>query len=777
MRILAVALCGLIALFGAGHAAAQAAATVVKVGEVKVFQPNAEVTKQSLEPFLTYYDDPDGSVPIDAVTGKEFKPLDKPNHGFGFKGIRWVRFTADFTAVPAPEWFLRQNYVHVQNLTLYYPEGSGYRSKNFSEDEPVGHRDFFLPHLIMSMPVAHDGPKTYYLRFEPRGHALNISLDWMRQQVMVEEVHTRTLVAGVFFGAIIILLLYNLLLCLMLRSWLYAYYVEYLVCLTISQIYLSGYASMLVEQMSVRWEQFFAAASFLGIHGITLSGRSILNLKGVMPVAEKWLKGCEWVLLLGTALSFAMPVGMHYPILNVLILSSGGSLLVISLRRSFQGYQPAQIYAVGWITFILVIMSYSLTFLGVLPLNWFTANAVKFAAMLEAMLFSIALAMRFKLTNELAVKAKNSFLAMVSHELKTPLQTIISSLEIAASSPGQLGSERNLKRLVDASMRLEMQVDDLTNFAHLESRKLKLRPSEFNLPELVQEVVESHASAAKKKELSLTAEVLPGISGVYADPLRIRQIVSNLIENSVKYTEQGHIKVRVAKAQRSQTTAFVLEVEDSGVGIDREHIKSIYEPFVQMDQKTYRGSGIGMGLAIVKELVSLMKGSIEVDSAPGKGSVFTVTIPFHLPEGHESAVDELVREGSGKEHLLLVDDHAEVRTTLGEVLLRLRYSVDMCGEGRSALIKARTQDYDAILLDINMPGLDGCEVAQRIRGMDHHKTTPIIWISATKPDWVEKGKGQLFTHFLEKPIRSENLSKLLEAIFQKPGRRDSGKNS
>lgn len=733
----------------------------------EVFKSQA-IDAQKLNSALYYLDDPTGSYSIEDIsrgTAGTFRPLIKPNYGFGFKGVRWIRFKIDLSDDPGKEWFLQQNYTHVQNWTIYYPDGDGFASTNLSEDLPVNSKPYIIPNLVVKLP--HPGPKetTYYVRYEPRGHALNIDLVKMSERDMIENVHAETLTTGLFFGAILALLFYNLCLCVMLRSLVYAYYVYYLTFFVFAFIYLTGYAPVLVGQLNVRWEQFFAACSFAGVHGMTLSGRSILNLKSALPRTEKLFLCCEAILLMGCAGSFFMPVGIHYVILNPLILCSTLLLLFSSIYRSIQGYAPARIYAVGWISFILLMMCYSLTFIGLLPLNWFTTNAVKVAGVLEATLFSIALALRFKLGTEMAAKAKNAFLGMVSHELKTPLQTIVSCLDIVSADGGVIRSDVTFKRLTAAAKQLETQVGDLTDFAHLESGHLKLRASDFDARDLIREIVKQYERAAQEKQLVLVTEILEGDFIAHADPLRVKQIVSNLVENAIKYTKQGCVTVRLAQSSDTNNQFLVIEVEDSGIGIADEHIKSIYQPFVQVDQSLQRKyRGIGMGLTIVKNLVSLMNGRIEIDSELNRGSVFTVTIPYKLTRINENKSDGINIKPSKLKEFLLVDDEPEALALLGQIIQSMNHRITCCSSGRSALIHARVKKYDAVLLDVNMPDLDGIAVAKRLRNFKEYENTPIVWISATGPAEAEKSSAEVFSHFLEKPIHRENLENLLNRI-------------
>lgn len=722
--------------------------------------------EQHINSMLQYLDDPTGKLTVEDVEagkGGQFKPLLEPSYGFGFSGVRWVKFTLDFSKLPSDDrWFIEQGYLHVQNWRLYYPNKSGvYEYTAVSEDYPTSARPFFVHNYILKIPKEFKSKAVYYASFDPGGHPLNIDLSVMPEKIAIEEMHAKVLGIGLFFGGLGVLLLYNAFLCIQLKSKDYAYYIYYLLFFIGAYFYLTGMAPLVVD-LDMQWRRVFATCAYLTIHGMVLFGRHILRLKENFSFADKYLCFFGWILLLGSISPFIFSVSLAYRTLNILILLSLPMLMIGGAKRAYDGYAPAKIYVTGWVLFVIAQMAYTLYHLGVISPSFFAVYGIQVASVLEATLFSFALALRFKMNSEAAALAKNSFIAMVSHELKTPLQSIISCLDLMHGRGQILKGDKLFEKLRSATDHLDAQVNDLTDYSRLESGKLSLTKTTFDVAAIVNDVASDYLPKAESKGLKLSVVLPENTFFVYADPMRIKQVLNNLTENAIKYTQTGHVEIKMSAVEAGDKR-LLFEISDSGIGIDKSHVRSIYEPFTQVDQSVQRKySGIGMGLTIVRSLVSLMGGSIEVQSIPEEGSVFKVSIPFGDPAFRDGETEEAEKSVP---RLLLIDDNDEVRLMLREILEDIKYEVDDFCSGREALSAAKARKYNAILLDVNMPDMNGFQVAAALRENPSYREAPIIWISATKPSLRDQEKSVTFNYFLEKPIRRATVEKLLRSIF------------
>jgi len=341
---------------------------------------------------------------------------------------------------------------------------------------------------------------------------------------------------------------------------------------------------------------------------------------------------------------------------------------------------------------------------------------------------------------EKANAAKSEFLANMSHEIRTPMNSIIGLsyiLNIDKSlSPKQKEFVKTLQLSADSLLEL---INDLLDIAKIESQEIQFENRAFDLSTLVDEVISILTPKAKEKNLWIEVDT-QSISGVtyMGDQARIRQIILNLGSNALKFTEKG--KVRIAVSRRMREIHIV--VEDTGIGISIEKQKTIFDKFVQADTSTSRKyGGTGLGLAITKNLVTLMGGTIAVESHPGKGSVFKVILPLpetetvrtltpsSLPADRQNEYSSDLQRG----HLLLVEDHPANVLVAGAHLSSFGFTYDIATSGFEAIEKLGENHYVAVLMDVQMNGMDGLEATRRVRAHESKNKSahiPIIGMTA-----------------------------------------------
>lgn len=365
-----------------------------------------------------------------------------------------------------------------------------------------------------------------------------------------------------------------------------------------------------------------------------------------------------------------------------------------------------------------------------------------------------------------AVFTKNTILGTLSHELKTPLQTIMSSIDLLVK---RMKNERDIvviNRLLAAAERLEAQMEDLTDYARLGAGKLALRRIEFDPGELLDRVVNEFQEVAQRKNLDLVIRRKRSVSLVASDARRIEQIAANLITNAIKYTPSGRIQVSLDIIDGAQPLLRLM-VEDTGPGISEEKLPTLFEPFTQLDQsRTRKYDGAGMGLAIVRRLVELFGGRIDVQSMLGRGTRFAVELPVEVLANDIGAAQQVQNEAPVRQRILLVDDNAEVRVSMQEILSEIGYVADVAGSGNVALQKLTTHAYDALLLDISMPGMDGFEVAATVRATPgDNQAIPIVALSAYSPDAGTPAQWVHFTAHVAKPVRLDTLRQIMAEVL------------
>lgn len=363
-----------------------------------------------------------------------------------------------------------------------------------------------------------------------------------------------------------------------------------------------------------------------------------------------------------------------------------------------------------------------------------------------------------RLIAERANDAKSVFLATMSHEIRTPLAGILAAAELLRDTPDGDERTRLLELLQHSGQGLHALVDQILDLSKLEAGALTLESVPMRLTEVVEEAIAMHTPAAAQRDLVLRRQIGEGADAwVLGDPLRVRQVVQNLLSNAVKFTKRGEVVVRVART----TNGYLIEVHDTGIGIDPQSLSHLFKPFRQADEGTARAfGGSGLGLAIVYELVSHMRGRLSVRSKPGQGSCFTVELPLALapepPPPQEQHTDYPLEL-----HVLLADDNPVNRAVLVRMLDRLGCSSVVVDSGEAAIEAARTARYDVILMDVHMPGVDGLEATRRILA---EGSVPVLALTASRTDDVEAACAAAgMTGFIPKPVSMDRLRATLSS--------------
>ena len=365
-----------------------------------------------------------------------------------------------------------------------------------------------------------------------------------------------------------------------------------------------------------------------------------------------------------------------------------------------------------------------------------------------------------------ASRAKGDFLASMSHEIRTPLNAIIGFADLIIADPSlRLSTRRSAERVKGGGDALLTVVNDILDFSQIEAGALRLDPRSFALPRLVEECMALVEAAARARTLELRVEIDAGMpTDVVGDEPRLRQILLNLLNNAIKFTHDGSVTLCIAPCESADRVLFA--IEDTGIGINAADMPHLFERFRQVDgtiRRTYGGTGLG--LSICKMLVEAMGGTIGVRSQPGAGSVFWFELD--LPTGRPSSAAQPKERRLGSAYplrVLLVEDVRLNQELVLAVLEAQGHYVDVVGDGAEAIMAADDARYDLVLMDVQMPYVDGITATRAIRRLPHvGRLVPIVALSANVlPAQVEAALTSGMDGFLAKPLTLDSLDALLD---------------
>ena len=407
---------------------------------------------------------------------------------------------------------------------------------------------------------------------------------------------------------------------------------------------------------------------------------------------------------------------------------------------------------------------------------WITLNDITGRKLVEqSLLESNHQLNEAKIAAEAANYTKSQFLAIMSHELRTPMNGILGMTQLLAMTELSDEQREYLGTLKRSGDNLTLLISDILELSRIVDGTLMLEMVEFGLRSSIAQVVDIQRPHAFGKGLELSVTVAPDVPDVLVgDPLRLRQVLLNILRNAVKFTATGSVTV-TARVKEQQCTTILLEltVQDSGIGISPDKLEVIFEPFIQGEGSATRTyGGAGLGLPLCRRLVELMGGSIHVASTEGCGSLFQMLIPFSVSTLTNPESVPMVQAAHLTLRVLIAEDTPINAQFMMLLLAKLGHTATCVANGREVLAELRSSTFDLVLMDIQMPVMNGEEALHAIRRLDHGADIPVIALTAyAMKDEQERFARDGFDGYISKPVEVEALVAEIERVILTARRR------
>lgn len=723
------------------------------------------------------------------ISENKFKPLQNENTDLGFTSDNyWMHFKIKNNSEDEINYYLETSRPIVDVADFYQVKPNGKILLQKSGDNiPFEQRSFKHRKTIFKINLMPSEIGNYYIHLKSDGEVINAPVILRTSADLITNTSFEQIVFGFFYGILLIASILYFFFYYAMKEKVFLYYSLYVVFIGLLQFSLDGYFYQFITPQS-GWLSNKSVLLNAVISGFFLGNYAKTYLK-VKEVSHR-LNFAFNALYVGFGALFFVIVFVPqwfkygYPAMNAL----GLFLLILIITSLFEIYiktkQVYQFFTLGILSLVTGFVLFILKNFSLLPYNFITENSSKLGTGLEVIFLSLSMASLIKKLKEdretlqgLALQKseemnemKSYFLSNISHELRTPLNTIMNFIDSINGETDSKSIQEKCEIIKSSSSSLLSSVNDILDFSKIEKDEIKLELVEFDSHKLFKDVYNDILIRAKSKGLefqfSQSAELPKMIKG---DPDRIRQIVMNLLCNAIKFTEEGIVKFKIETKKANNTIELTFLISDTGEGIAKEKMNSIYDSFSQQSINNKRKyGGLGLGLYIVKALVNLHKGTIEMDSILNQGTLCKVKINVEkVIEIEQPKPEEIKDYNLNGKRILVVEDNAMNQMVLKMITKKwLNTEVDYANNGEEGLHLLESSKYDIILMDLQMPIMDGYEATIAIRSGTsgiNSKDIPIIAVTA---DVMETTKDRVkeigMNSYISKPINKDILFETIQ---------------
>lgn len=746
---------------------------------------------------LQVFEDPSGQASLADVRAQaaagHFKAHDKATLNAGYsRSAFWLKIDLHYRpSNPAAQrtWLLELAYPPLDHLDLYLPDAAGdYRLVRQTGDAlPFASREIRQNNYLFDLPFKPDQQQTLYLRLASEG-SIQAPVTLWSSTAYLEDQPVRLYVLGIIYGVLLGMLVYNLFIFLSVRDTSYLYYIFYIGSFGLYQLSVNGAAVEYFWPDNPWWANA-ATPFFIGCAGLFGSqfARSFLQTHAHSRWLDRLLIGLIAFSAVVIGLSLMTSYAMALRLATTLALTFTVVIFAAGILAWWRGLRVARYFIIAWSAFLLGGIVNTLMVLGLLPNVFLTMYASQIGSAIEVALLSLALADRINamreqqaqtlydagqklevLNQQLAHsnKLKDEFLATLTHELRTPMNGVIGSLELMQTVEMDPELEQYQQTAAGSARDMMRMVNGILTLTELQAGKLKASSGTFSLRAVIEALRVQFEGNAASKSLDFKVDVLPTLPDrLHGDSAKLAQCLECLLDNAIKFTRVGGLALRVTgKPSTDNRLALSFAVIDTGIGFTDLGEATMYQRFFQLDgSMTREYGGLGVGLAICRQLVELLGGKLTHRSEPGRGSRFQLDVEFELP-----VIEPVPEVASTQERIrlpqdctvLLVDDNSVNQLVMRGMLLKLGFRVRTADNAAAALACLQRESFDAVLIDCQLPAHDGASLCCQIHALPGCAHLPVFMLALqAERDLCATGVA---IDYLSKPVKFEDLQSALE---------------
>jgi len=737
-----------------------------------------------------------------------------PSKGFTSSAY-WVTFLLKNNTPKPCSVIFEIPYPLLDRVSFYKPNLKGdYEREDSGDSLPTKSRVNFHRYFIFDAELDPKQAKRFYMRIESRD-TLQLPINIWKPSAYKRHDHNEQYLLGIYYGIMLVMIIYNFFLFVTLRDESTFYYIAFLFCFVGAQMSLNGFFQEYIAPDNPEFSKWFRPMILaFGTAFNAKFTRLYLRTDIYSPRLHKALGAVFWFSLLSLFTIFIDDFTFSITLIMAGILFSSVIMTSAAYIGWKKGFDPAKYYLISYGSFVITGCATLFRAYGLLPVNFFTEYGVQIGSVMIVVLLALGLANRFNqerkdlfdaqkrafenealviterenslkreliareeqflieqkaLKSEAEAKAKSDFLASMSHEIRTPMNGVIGIAELmerTTLNQQQIDYVNIIKASGQSLLRI---INDILDFSKIDAGQMRLEKIDIDFKKMISDIEALFSVSAKKDNIIFSVNYIGDIPPfVKGDPTRLRQILTNFLSNAFKFTESGEILLQIERIDNDNF--FKFSVKDSGIGLSEKGMERIFKNYVQADSDTSRKyGGTGLGLAICKKLTELMGGMIGVESKEGKGSVFWFSAELtngepikSIEKPNSSDTEKLVNKKA-----LVIEDNSVNQLVISKMLKSLKINYQVEENGLLGLHAFQSGNFDIILMDCEMPVMNGYEATKAIRSHEMDSSlspTPIIALTANAlPEQQEKCLQSGMDAHLSKPIV---LNELRKAIIQ-----------